>query len=181
MNQRVPLLFPFILALFATAFASVFLPYTRLHTFAPCLALIYARCSRASSLWLSSLCGLIVDLLSVEFHFGLHALSFAAATLFLYEQKRHFYDDKPLALALFTFQLSLFLTCVHSIFAFLSHTSFAFSPKLIAIDFFALPLCDALYAFLWFSCSMALFLYVRRIGWSKWITRLFCKPSPSEE
>src|ERR1700733_8246251 len=96
-RSPVPLLFPFFLALMATAYANVFFPWTRLHTFVPFLALLYSRCSRASSFWISAFCGLIVDLLGSHLRFGVYALTFSIATLLLYHQKKHFYQEKPLA------------------------------------------------------------------------------------
>jgi len=161
---RAPLLLPFILAVIATACASVFLPHIRLHTFAPFLALLYSRCSRMSSFWISSLCGLLIDALGSELRFGVHALSFSVATLFLYSQKKHFYHDKPLALSLFTFQISLIITLILFLFSCLSHSLPPISMKWMISDFLLMSFFDALYAFIWFSLPLFLYSYLKRMG-----------------
>lgn len=161
-QKRVPLIIPFFLALIATGYASVLLTTMRLHTFAPFLALLYSRCSRMASFWISSLCGLIFDLLGSELRFGAHSLSFGLATLLLYQQKKHFNDEKPLVLSLFTFQLSLCVTLALLLFSFLSRLSFGLNVKWIAVDFILMAFFDALYAFLWFSCPMMFYSHLRR-------------------
>lgn len=163
MEKRVPLLFPFFLALIATGYASVFLKEARLHTFVPFLALLYARCSRMSCLWISSLCGLILDLLASQLRFGTHALSFALVTLLLYAQKKQFDHEKPLAFSLFTFQLSLCVTLALFLFSLFSHISFALNIKWIGVDFVLMAFFDALYAFLWFYCPMMCYARLRRL------------------
>jgi rod shape-determining protein MreD len=159
-EKRIPLLFPFFLALAAAAYASVFLSHIHLHTFAPFLALLYSRCSRVSSFWISALCGLLMDLLASEMRFGIYSLSFSIATLLLYHQKKHFYQEKPLALSLFTFQLSLVITGALFFFSIALHPHFSFNAKSIIADFFLMSLADALYAFLWFSCPMMLYRHI---------------------
>jgi|SRR5579862_2438310 len=171
--KRVPLLFPFFLAVIATGCASVFLPHIRLHTFAPFLALLYARCSRMSSFWISSLCGLLIDALGSELRFGVHALSFSVATLFLYSQKKHFYNDKPLALSLFTFQISLIITFILFLFSFLSHSLPPITLKWIISDFFLMSFFDALYAFIWFSLPLFLYGYIARVDFRSFISKIY--------
>ena len=72
--RQVPLYFPFSLALFFALFGTVFLPHVRLLAFSPFLAPLYNRSSFTASLWIASLCGLAVDLLSSEFRLGIYAL-----------------------------------------------------------------------------------------------------------
>lgn len=162
--KGVPLLFPFFLALIASLGSTVFFPHTRLHTFAPFLALLYSRCSRLSSLWIGALCGLCLDALGSETLFGLHSLSFSIATLLLYRQKKHFYNDKPLALSLFTFQISLVITFVLFLFSCLSHSSPRLHVKWILSDFLVMSFIDSIYALAWFSLPMLLYARLTRLN-----------------
>jgi rod shape-determining protein MreD len=172
MLMRAPLLFAFFLAVIATTCGSVFLPHIRLHTFAPFLALLYSRCSRMSSFWISSLCGLLIDVLGSELRFGVHALSFSVATLFLYSQKKHFFNDKPLALSLFTFQISLIITLILFLFSYLSNSLPSISIKWMIFDFILMSFFDSLYAFIWFSLPLFLYGYLMRIGIRSWISKI---------
>ena len=172
--KSVPLLFSFFLALSASAYASVFFPHIHLHTFAPFLALLYSRCSRISSFWISSLCGLLIDVLGSELRFGVYALSFATATLLLYPQKKHF-NDKPLALSLFTFPISMIITLVVFLFSRLSATSPVFTVKWIISDLLLMSFFDALYAFVWFSLPLICYSYLKRIGIRTLVSKTIAK------
>ncbi len=125
-----------------------------------------------SSFWIGSLCGLLIDVLASEARFGVHALSFSVATLFLYHQKKHF-SDKPLALSLCTFQISLIITLVLFLFAYLSHSSPPLYLKWILSDFLVMSFFDSLYALVWFSCPMLLYAYLTRIGIRPLLSKIF--------
>jgi len=159
--RRIPLFFLFLWALCAALLSSVFIPQVRLHTFLPFLPFLYARCSRLSSLWIASLCGLIVDLLGSELRLGVHALSFAGATLCFHHQKKHFYEEKPLALSLLTFGLSVCVTLELFLFC-LSADAFPMNIKGAITDIFLMGVADSLYAFLWFSGPMLLYTHLKK-------------------
>ena len=182
--KRPPLLFSFFLATTATVCSSVFIPHIRLHAFAPFLALLYSRCSRMSCFWISSLCGLLIDALGSELRFGIHALSFSVATLILYSQKKHFYNDKPLALSLFTFQISLIITIILFLFSYFSHSLPAIRLKWIISDCIVMACCDSLYAFLWFSLPLFAYTYLSQLGartlFSKIFFKLYARKKSSE-
>jgi len=169
MSKRVPLLFPFLLALIATSFLNACFPRVHLQTFAPFLPFLYARCSRTSSLWIAALCGLALDLLGSH-RLGAHMLSLTAATLLLYGQKRHFYEEKPLALCLFTWILSLILTALLFFLTFLSSAP-AMRLEWLLIDFIIMPTIDAFYAFIYFSCPMRFYAYLQKIGLRTFLKR----------
>ena len=101
------------------------------------------RTSLLTSLWLAFLSGLIIDLLSAELRFGTYALNYSLATLILYNQKRHFFEDKPLSpLPLFT--LFFFSLSRHSSSSS-SSKEVVFTWKLALTDLCVMPLCDALF------------------------------------
>lgn len=167
------MIFPFLLALFTACFATAFFPNLRLIAFAPFLALVYLRKDFPRSLWLAFWCGLIMDCLTSQFFLGLQALNYLLATLLLYRQKRHFFEDKSLSLPLFTAIVSLVSTILHWMFLYALDKKIPMTWKFAAIDLLIMPLLDAVYAFVWFTCPMQFYHYVRKVGWKK----LFFKES----
>jgi rod shape-determining protein MreD len=169
--RKVSLLFPFSLACFFALFGTALTQEIKLLAFSPFLALLYNRFPLLTSLWIASLCGLIVDLLSSEFRLGLHALNYCLTTLLLYRQKRHFVEDKPLALSLFTFLISIASTVVQLLLVSIFDRALPLSGKMLLTDLAIMPLCDALYAFLWFSCPIMLYLHIKKVGWKAFWAR----------
>ncbi|HEX2579408.1 MAG TPA: hypothetical protein VHK67_03295 [Rhabdochlamydiaceae bacterium] len=175
--RQVPLYLSFSLALIAAIFGSAFSPYFHLCFFAPFLALTYHASTLSKSLWLSLLCGVILDSVSSEFKFGLHTLTFVLATVVLYPQKRHFFEDKPLALSIFTAIISSAITLLQFILAHLFDRGLPLSGLTALTDFVLMPIVDGLYAFLWFTCPIKLYIYTKKVGWKN----LFRKPQHEEE
>jgi len=170
--RQVSLLFPFCLALFAAAFASALLPPIKLLAFAPFLAILYNTVTRPTALWIALLCGLGVDLLSSELRLGLHALNYCLTTLLLFKHKRHFFDDKPLSLSLFTLLISAVSTLLQILLIALFEHTLPLSGQLLITDLVIMPLVDAIYAFLWFSCPIMLYLSIKKVQWRALWTRL---------
>lgn len=175
--RKIPLWFSFALALFATLFGSVFFPLVHLTTFAPFLGIVYHKETLSKSLWIALGCGVILDLLSSEMRFGLYSLNFVLITLALYAQKKHFFEDKPLGLSLFTVLIAASSTLLQLILAHLFDRGIPFSSSMIAVDVFLMSAVDGLYAFLWFTCPMRLYTYIKKVGWKK----LFRKLEPDEK
>jgi rod shape-determining protein MreD len=175
--KKIPLYFPFLLALFAALFGNVFFPYLHLSFFAPLLALSFYAATLSKSLWISLGCGLILDLISSEFRFGLYSLTFVLATLLLYAQKKHFFEDKPLALSLFSSLIAAFLTVLQFILVHLFDRGIPFSILTVFTDVIFMSAVDGLYAFLWFTCPMRLYIYIKKVGWK----RVFRKAQHEEE
>ena len=175
--RQIPLYFSFSLALVAAVFGSVFFPYLHLSFFAPFLALTYHASTLSKSLWLSLACGVVLDLISSEFKFGLHSLTFVLATLILYAHKRHFFEDKPLALSIFTALISGVLTLLQFVLVHLFDRGLPFSILTALTDVVLMSAVDGLYAFLWFTCPIKLYIYIKKVGWKN----LFRKPQHEEE
>ncbi len=163
--RQVPLLFPFGLALFFSLFGTAFLPNVHLLAFSPFFALLYNRKSFIAALWIAALCGLSIDLLSSNLRLGLHALTACLTTLVLYQQKKHFFEDKPLALSLFTLLISIVFTLIQLLVISIFERALPFSGKQLLTDCLIMPLFDAVYAYLWFSCPMMLYLHIKKVGW----------------
>ncbi len=170
--RQVPLIFSFSLALFFATCGTVFLPRVHLFAFSPFLALLYNNTSFIKSLWMASLCGLIIDLLSSEFRFGVHALNYCLTTLLLYKQKKHFIEDKALALSLFTVIISIVSTPLQFFLISTFGRALPLSGKLILTDLMIMPVADAVYAFLWFTCPLKLYAHIKKIGWKAFYFKL---------
>lgn len=158
--KKPPLYFPFLLAFLMTLMSTAVFPGIRLMTFAPFFALSYYRLSFVKALWLSFGCGLLLDLLSSELRFGLYALASTIITAVFYRQKRHFFEDKALAYSAFSALISLALT------AFLLFlTDLKLHIAAVITNLLLMPAIDGLYAFLWFTCPLKLYIYIQKTGW----------------
>jgi len=169
--RKIPLYYPFALALFATLFGSVLFPKVHLSTFAPFLAIVYHAAPISRALWIALGCGTILDLLSSELRFGVYALNFVLITLLLYPQKKHFFEDKPIGLSLFTALIAASSTLLQLVLAHLFDRGVPFSSSVIGIDVLLMSVVDGLYAFLWFTCPLKLYTYIKKMGWKNLIFR----------
>lgn len=118
-----------------------------------------------ASLWISALCGFIIDLLSSQYRFGIYGLNYCLTALFIYHQNRHFFEDKPLALSLYTAAVSCTSTVLQIILLYAFDKTLPFTLKLAITDLIGMPLVDAVYAFLWFTCPVRLYYHIKRVGW----------------
>ncbi len=175
--RSVPLLFFFGLALIPALFGSLVFPFFPLNAFAPFLAIVFYVAPFSKALWISCGIGLVLDLLSSEFHFGIHALTWIATTALLFHQKRHFFEEKPVAFSMFTAVISSVSTLLVLIFIPLFDRGIAFSPLSLLTDAVILPILDGFYGFLWFTCPMRLYIYIKKMGWKA----IFKKPETNEQ
>ncbi len=163
--RNIPLYFSFLLALFAALFFSVFFPSLHLSFFVPFLALTYHAATFSKALWISVICGLILDLISSEFRFGLHTLTFVITTLLLYSQKKHFFEDKPLAFSLFSSAIAAVSIFLQFILVHLFDRGIPFSVLSTFLDGIVMSAIDGVYAFLWFTCPLRVYTYIKKVGW----------------
>jgi hypothetical protein len=84
-------------------------------------------------------------------------------TFFLFRRKRHFFEDKPFALSFYSALLSLFFSSNILLLAFWSG-QIPLTPSLVISELAFMPLLDALYAFLWFTCPLSLIVYLKKRG-----------------
>lgn len=141
---------------------SAFFPHFRVWPFAPFLAILFHRTTFIQALWSSFFCGLAMDLTSSQFSFGLLALSHSITTLFLYGQKRHFFEDKIITFSLYSALISTSLSFILILLSSLSEKQVPITPSLFFSDILIMPFLDAIYAFLWFTLPTALYSYARR-------------------
>lgn len=149
-----PLLIPFTLTLIFTYCECFVFQFKFIWPFSPFLIFAFYRFSFLKSLWVSWLCGLFLDAVSSQFHFGIIAFSHAFATFILYHQKRLF-DDKP-------FAFSLFSALYSSIISFILIIEAPFSFFETFLDITLSSFFEFLYAFLWFSCPISLYTWIKK-------------------
>ena len=169
--RKIPLYYPFALALFATLFGSALFPKLHLSTFAPFLAIVYHVTPFSKALWIALGCGTILDLLSSEVRFGVYALNFVLITLLLYSQKKHFFEDKALGLSLFTTLIAAASTFLQFVLAHLFDRGIPFSSSVVGFDVLLMSAVDGLYAFLWFTCPLKIYTYIKKMGWKNLFSR----------
>lgn len=141
----------FCFALAPVIFLTPWFPEWPLTYFAPFLVITYYKKPFETCLWLSLICGLIMDLLSSHRHLGLFALNYCLVTTILYSQRQHFFEDSLSTLPIMCF----FFAIVSTLIQIPLHHVFE-SPIVLAKDWWindliVMPGIDALYGFVWFT------------------------------
>lgn len=164
------LIFAFILATSSLLLQSLFPPLSPLLAYSPFIALAILRAPIHRALWAAAAAGALIDLLSDD-PMGLHALNYAATALFLYRYRSHFLYDQPFHFSLVTALVSALSTTIQLGLLFLFDRRVPFDGKWILADILAMPVVDALYAFVWFSAPLALFERTRRTWMVFWLKK----------
>ncbi|MBI5346419.1 MAG: rod shape-determining protein MreD [Chlamydiae bacterium] len=149
------LIVSFFLACIALFCQTAIFPNFRLIFFAPFLVFYYFNFSFISSLWISALCGIIVDSLSST-AFGVYALNYTIVTALLYREKRFFNDD-PISLASFTMILSTAFSIIFPILLFIFDKPISITGKWVITDLMIMPMVDGIYSLIWFWALLKLF------------------------
>ncbi|MBS0629033.1 MAG: hypothetical protein JSS30_02270 [Verrucomicrobia bacterium] len=157
--RKPPLLFFFFLALLALVFGASVFPSTRLITFSPFLAIVFLRKPFLPSLWIGALCGLLVDLFTVDIRFGVFALCSVGTTALTFQLKRYFYEDNLFSIPLYTAAISAVFSTLQ--FVLLRHLV-TFNLQLLLSTLLIMPLVDGLYGFVWFTCPRMVYLTLKR-------------------
>ncbi len=164
------LIIAFLMASAALFLQGIILPRITILAFAPIIALAMMRCEMSRALWISTLAGCLVDLLSDD-PIGLHALNYAMVTAILYRVKNHFSYDQPFHLSLYTGFVSSLSTALQLILLFLFDRRVPFDGIWFFADLIGMPVIDALYAFVWFAAPLVLFDKLKRIWVLFWLKR----------
>ncbi len=173
--KKISLWIPFFLALSFALLGTAFFASVRIWAFAPFLAIAYHRVSLIKALWISCFCGLVLDCLSSQFHFGLFALNHVVVTLILYKHKKNFFEEKATAFSLHSTIIAALLSFLLLLFSSWSH-EITWSIPLVFSNLISMPFLDGLYAFLWFTCPLSLIVYFKKNG----IRHLFSRKDRKE-
>lgn len=160
----------FILAITAFFLEGMVTPHVNILAFAPFIALIIIRHPFNRTLWISASTGTLVDLFSDD-PIGLHALNYTIIAALLYRFRKHFSDDQPLHLSLFTVLISFFSTLVQLTLLFLFDRRVPFHGKWGLADLIGMPVIDGLYAFIWFAAPLAIFEIFRKFWVLFWLKK----------
>jgi len=151
----------FWISLASTLFFPLFLPYVHLFYFVPYLVLSFYRYTRLAVIWRALGCGLLLDLLSSGSFFGITSLNYCLVCMFLYGQKRNFFEDKLSTLPLMTFLFSLLSTLFALVLSFFCGISYSLTLNWVATDLIGMSFVDSLYACL-FVLLWRAFQHVRQ-------------------
>jgi cell shape-determining protein MreD len=138
--------------------------------FIPFLALVNLLHPLSKTLPWSCFVGILIDLLSYD-PFGVHALNYTLSSLVCFRGKRYFYFDAPLQFGLYTAFFSFISTVLQVVLLFLFDRRILFQGRWWLIDGPLLPICDALYALLWFAGPLAIYRILRRLGGIYWLKK----------
>jgi cell shape-determining protein MreD len=138
--------------------------------FAPFLALLGLVRPLSKTLHWSCFAGFLIDLLSYD-PFGIHALNYTLTSLFCFRWRRRFSAELPLQFGLYTAFFSLISTLLQTAMLFLFDRRILFQGKWWLSDWPLLPVCDALYALLWFAGPLALYRMLRRTWGIYWLKK----------
>lgn len=133
-------------------------------TFAPFIVFYLMHAPLKSALWKAALVGLLLDCLNSSLPFGFYASAHMICCLILYKKRAILIGDKPFSLALFTFGFSIIFTLLEHGFLSFAKTKLIFSYQALATEFIIMPLCDAAYAFVFFSLPAMIFSTIKRLG-----------------
>jgi rod shape-determining protein MreD len=135
--------------------------------FAPFLAIVMARQNYISTLRYAFICGLAMDLLTMQFRLGIYALGYCLACVAAYPLRRHFFEDKPIAISLYSALISSVATVIQLLLSWAFDQGVPFSWSLIATDLILLPIADGIYALAWFVLPIYLFKILLTISRKK--------------
>lgn len=159
MNHLLPLFF-YASALFL--FLLPLWPALKLSFFVPFLIKAYYQKDKIGCLWLSLLCGLILDLFSSSERLGFYAFNYCTVTYFLYSQKRHFFEESLSTLPIMTFSFAFLSTLIHFCLLYVFGKNVQLSFAWVTTDLFFFPLIDAFYAGLLFTLPSLFFSQPQR-------------------
>ncbi len=157
--------------IFALIIETSLFPGIKLWPFAPFLVLQFYRVTFVRALWLSFFAGLILDLFSSQFPFGVLAFIHTLTTLLLYNQRKHFFEDKVIAFSLYTALVSSFLSLLLILSSPFLGKQVPITIPLLISDLLLMPFSDAIYALLGFTLPSHLYFLVKKTILQKYFTQ----------
>lgn len=145
-----------LLALLPTLFAPALFPAIRLLFLAPAIVWLYYKLPFQGALWTSFSAGLLIDLLSSDYRFGMIALTYTATTALLYRQKRHFYAQGWSTLPILTWLFALLSTTLQVVLLAMIDEGLPIGWRWAATDLLLLPIADSCWALLGFALPLKL-------------------------
>lgn len=165
--------FFFSLSTFLTLISPSFLFHFRMHPYASFLAYIMFRNNTKTTLSFSFLCGLMLDLFSTEFPFGILCLIYIFSTGIIFFKKFLLIYKETLFIPIYTFFISLAISALF----WISKSIMGFSNNLTFPIFFRegllMSLVDTLFALIVYSLPIKTVLILRKKGFNfNFLTKL---------
>lgn len=151
------MLYLFLYSFFISQVVVLFFPYTHLLGFAPFLILCFYKNSLISCLWLSLLCGLVIDLFSSEMRLGMNAFNYCLTTYCLYRFQFYFFEDRYSSLPIMTGCYTCLSTIIQVVLLKLNDQTISLSWEWAFDAMLLTPMQGALYAAIAFSLPSMLF------------------------
>ena len=156
-HRNGPSLLPyFCLATFLVFFGDALYPGIKLAYYAPLIVTCYYRLPFILCLWVSISCGLVLDILSSNHMFGMHALNYCISTLLIYGRKQNFYEDSISTIPVLTAFFSATSTLLQLGLLYTLGSNFAITLEWIVTDVILMTLLDSIYAFSCFTLPFIL-------------------------
>ena len=166
------LIFFFALATAILFLQGVNLPGVPMNAYVPWIALLVLRYPDAKDFFKPLLggaaAGILVDLLS-DFPLGLFPISYTLAAAILFRFRNRFLYECPIHLMVFASFASLLAASLQLFFLFLFDRRVPVSGQWIIIDWLATSLIDGVYALIWFSGPLYLWIKARRYWMLFWL------------
>jgi hypothetical protein len=142
--------------LFLTLFMPIFYPSAQIAFLAPFIMTVYYQKSYLTSLWISLVCGLILDILSFTGRMGMMGLSYTLASMILYKYRLHFFGDRQSTLPIMTFFFGVLSTIFLWSLSYAFEQNFVFSILSFLQELTLFPLFSAAYAYMAFIFPFAI-------------------------
>ncbi len=161
-TRQIHLTKAFFIALAMLLLSSALFTNLSLAYFVPVIIITIYRYELVICLWLAMSCGLILDLLSSTWFFGMHSCTYVLTTALLYSSKKNLFEDSIITLPLFTAIYSSLATLILWFLVSFLDKSIPLSSIWILKDLLLMPLLDSIYAFICFTIPLVLLRSRRR-------------------
>lgn len=168
------LIFSFALATIVLFLQGVDLPGIPMNAYVPWIALAVLRHPSQNDFFKplggAAAAGILVDLLS-DFPLGLFPISYTLAALILFRFRNWFLYDRPIHLAACASFASLLVSLLQLFFLFLFDRRVPVSGQWFLVDWIATSMIDGIYALVWFSGPLYLWVKARRYWMVFWLKK----------
>lgn len=161
---KMPLFLAWALTLLAALFQGACFSSLHINAFAPLLAILSYRFSLTKALWTACFCGIIMDCISSDIHFGLYSCIFVFVEALAFWQKQNFFEDKAFAFIVFSILLAMITTLSQRTIVNLLGSPIPNSGLTMASEFLGGSLIDAAYTLIWFVFPATLHSYIKKAG-----------------
>ncbi len=138
----------FLCSLLLTLFGPILWPSVQVAFFVPFIVIAYYQKPYLTSLWISLLCGVILDVLFPSNRMGLWCMSYTLTTMMLFKYRMHFFGDRQSTLPIMTFLFSLVSTGFYCGVSYFFDKNMGMSFLAMTKELLLIPFENAVYAYL---------------------------------